>query len=32
MNKALKILNSMRELELKNGLSTLGTDKAIAEL
>lgn len=32
MNKALKILNSMRELELKNGLSTVATDEAIAEL
>lgn len=32
MSKALKILNSMRELELKNGLSTLATDEAIAEI
>lgn len=32
MTKALAILNSMRELELKNGLSTLGTDEAIVEL
>ena len=32
MNKALKILNSMRELELKNGLSTVATDEAIAEI
>ena len=32
MNKALKILNSMRELELKNGLSTVATDAAIAEI
>lgn len=32
MTKALAILNSMRELELKNELSTSGTDAAIAEL
>lgn len=32
MTKALAILNSMRELELKNELSTSGTDAAIEEL
>lgn len=32
MTKALAILNSMRELELKNELSTSGTDAAIVEL
>ena len=32
MTKALAILNSMRELVLKNKLSTSGTDAAIEEL